>query len=965
MTKTYNLVTLYYKGHSPLKKKDNSYLMCLYTMLFVLFAMVIILLLCTVYNFDPTENEDIRIYNTPQPLKKIVASTTTTSTPTTVQNQLNYYFEETPEPIVNWDKVVDFFIGTEETNEENGNAPIEKHTETDGGVPSNTAAAQLASNSSSEEVSQINKKDFNESINVSKVPREHYNEGHKFEAENSFSVTPTTKIKDTGNKSTKNYESPLYNNLIQTESTKKSQLILMDATTPTVKENFFEWPEAIEEVETPPPSSPQNEEVEWVPKFQNLRIGNKTARFEVQKDCESARCKMAASSMLSSINLSIEPCHDFYSFACGGASRGKRYEPDLFSGKSTPKFDFVKKFNCFYKSCLYHEIHFNYRDRIRSTKQMLGNIGMFSFYQRKNNIDLTDVFASLVFLEAMPLFNIDIDVMNSTFIIKILPPDKSLTSKYWSPLKEIRRNCLRITQPENYQSPIDITFLYYDYEECQRNNDYLKSLETAMEELGNFGNMSNIQREMYIEDTLEIVQKDLLSILDEILPVPDIQESVVNLDYTLMNVRELENQFPLIHWQEFFKQVNSGEIETASSVQMYHKEYFLMLFERLSSLETDRLIRGFTAVLFEKYYQEVVLPTPRESRSKFCRVMSRKFFPDISNYLYRRTSINEEFNERKTYLVDVFKSMQRNYKDLLSSLDWLDDASRNSMMNKVKNLKIDTASNDLTRETIYLSELYNELYLKREDFSFNYHAAVYYRRKRFFSLHGKPVENENIFRNFVDHFKEEPVFFYGHNVVCLPDSLVSKTYLDLPRYLTIAKIGFPLAKVIGHTLDPIGIKFGIQLSRNVSSLYKKFVRESKKTLPHHSNFNNLDVVFNLNSRLSEAQRIAENCGMVLLTNSMEEIQHQALLPLASFTFSREKIFFMAMVQEFCKDMSLMEFVIQAHESSVLPPQFQVLNILQNSDVFNGQFSCRPVTKIPHLQFPHLSVLLQRNSDKIT
>lgn len=72
------------------------------------------------------------------------------------------------------------------------------------------------------------------------------------------------------------------------------------------------------------------------------------------------------------------------------------------------------------------------------------------------------------------------------------------------------------------------------------------------------------------------------------------------------------------------------------------------------------------------------------------------------------------------------------------------------------------------------------------------------------------------------------------------------------------------------------------------------------------------------------------------------------------------------VPEFCRDMGFTEFMIEAYESHVLPPQFKIENILGNSEEFLKQFKCRPgsaMTRIEdRLQFPYLIALSKEDLD---
>lgn len=912
-------------------------------MLFVLFIMVGILLVSSFLNVKHEKSITVN-NNKPQYLKKTVSSTskpiTTTSKPITTTStapiiEANFY-EETAKPVIDWNKVGDFFFGPEETTEA---------TEKSAKSQSTTRKPPLSeTNNSLTNQFQPTKKEVSTSIpsQLQKKPT-----GNLFIATSTQSITHDLPRSNTPS-------TFLQQSFPDTEFNSTSK---KDLYTHPIEQSFDEWPKS--EGTTPLQKKNPNEEVESIQISQNLTFGNRTANFIVQKDCGSTRCGLAASKIISSIDLFVEPCSDFYRFACGGSLSKVQMEPELVYEEPTTA-------SVFYKSCLKHESHFNYRERIRRTKKVLSGIKIFKFYEEEEEADLTDVIGSLVLLDAMPLFNIDIDVSNSKFILKMLPPDQRFKSKYWSPLTETRKNCLRSVQADVTSSPLDITLLYYDYEECQRtSNDYFKSLETAMGDLGNFGNSTNEQIEKCIDETVDFLRKDLLPILNEMHSVSDLQEKIVNLQYVNMNIKDIQKQFPFFDWYKLLENISVKQIKSSTTIQVYDKTYFDILFRKLSLFDMKKLINGFIAMLSEKYYQELVLPTPIHSRPKYCSKMTQELFPDISNYLIRKVRVNEDFADKENYILDLFQTMKHDYQNILNNLKWLDDLSRNSMLNKLKNLKLATYQINTENESMCLHKHYSRLNLKEDDYSFNYNTATQFRRNTVFSLVDESITSEKIFRNFMDNQKTEPLVFYDHHVAYIPDGLIDNTFVDLPKYLILARIGFPLAKIIGHVFDPIGIKFGLKLSDNVSSLYNKFVQESRRILPHHFNFNQLELVFGLNSGVSNVERVAENAAMALLTDSIDEMQHQPLLPWVSLKYSREKIFFIALVQEFCSDITLMEFVVQAHENPILPTQFLVQNILQNSDEFKAQFSCPTTTKLPQLQFPYLSVLTSKFNDKIT
>ncbi|KAL3275365.1 hypothetical protein HHI36_020132 [Cryptolaemus montrouzieri] len=293
MTKlTYDLVNVYYKGQESLKKQDNSYFMCLYTMLVVLFILVVALLISSIHTFEPVKKEG-NIGKMPEDIKKL-------QTPEdVVHKQVSKVPEfhiddvdvsENYDLVLPWKNFVDFFIGEEETTKS------ESHTID----PSVEVITEFQS----------------------------FFKGDKGEEE------------------------------------------------PLLKREKYIVSTGIEIAE----DKISNEDVDWYSMDKGLQIiqnlsesfDSKQSTYKGEGTCNTSRCEMTATRMISSINLSTEPCGNFYNFACGGVSRRDKEEIDIFDSLSEPDVpNFLRKFKEFYMSCVNHEDLFDYPKRFEMTKEVL------------------------------------------------------------------------------------------------------------------------------------------------------------------------------------------------------------------------------------------------------------------------------------------------------------------------------------------------------------------------------------------------------------------------------------------------------------------------------------------------------------------------------------------------------------------------------------------------------------------
>ncbi|KAK9870382.1 hypothetical protein WA026_007948 [Henosepilachna vigintioctopunctata] len=131
------------------------------------------------------------------------------------------------------------------------------------------------------------------------------------------------------------------------------------------------------------------------------------------------------------------------------------------------------------------------------------------------------------------------------------------------------------------------------------------------------------------------------------------------------------------------------------------------------------------------------------------------------------------------------------------------------------------------------------------------------------------------------------------------------------------------------------MQYGVELEEQAKERFKEFSDESRDTvtLSDPISFGDRKFHFRLNNALSQNERIAEKTAFRLLEETFNDLKIDERLPWIPENSTEIRIFLLAVTQEFCKKMSLMDFTIQAIESSVLPPQFRIENILSNSENF--------------------------------
>ncbi|KAK9870380.1 hypothetical protein WA026_007946 [Henosepilachna vigintioctopunctata] len=685
-----------------------------------------------------------------------------------------------------------------------------------------------------------------------------------------------------------------------------------------------------------------------------------------QNICKSTQCLKTAADILSSMDSNIEPCENFYDYACGNMNNRERKNLDIFApqnffGDDTPEF--LLKFGVFYESCVKHEDKFDYETRLNTSQEIISKVGAFHTHGNKKNINITEIIANLILYDAMPLFDIDIDIdsKNNRYIMKLLMPDQtSLQFGHWSLLSETRRKCLRETAAKTHSQQLNMTILYNSFLLCQKDyGDFLNLISVSLWEMKVWPNSTEEVMYKKLFDLRTFMEFEILTLFDRIPLPPNLQEQNIKRQYEEIEIRQLKRDLPIVDWVYLFKVISNSEVTDDTIIQMYNTNYFDEVFELISTAHLDKLNDALLSILTSRIYVNTVLPSHKHSRVKYCQDQSKELMPDIVNYLYKMVTKTEDLNKQNADLKIIYEVLKDRFRNELEKGSWLDKSEMASLLKKLDKIQLVMfQNNDIESERDYLEETYKDL-LMTYQYQFNLFALSRFKTKKLLSLHGKAFSEKDIYRYFVDASQEDPQYFYANDFVSVPFGLTRKCVDNLPAYMVLAQVGFPIAKIIGEAFDRIGINYGINLTTESKASYKYFADWTKDMIKFTNPITNgkKDLYFDLNNDLSESDRISDNTAMRLMTESFISFENQPVLPWISQEFSREKVFFLYLTQGLCRKMDVAEMMIEAFENPVLPPQFRVKTMLSNSEEFLKTFKCHSGSGMnrlkEHFQFPYL------------
>ncbi|XP_034236596.1 neprilysin-2 isoform X1 [Thrips palmi] len=667
-----------------------------------------------------------------------------------------------------------------------------------------------------------------------------------------------------------------------------------------------------------------------------------------EKDvCLTEGCIHTASYLLKTMDLDVDPCDDFYQYACGNFIRTTNIPDDKTSittfskinddlteqlrnvieepmtAKDPKSFGVAKKL---YQACMNKTL---VEERgLTPTKEILKVLGGWPVLEKDWNEEAFDwkettyKFRKEGFsVDYIFDFSINIDLKNSTFrVIDIDQASLGLSREYLH--KGLEDKLVK----EYYKYQTDIAVIF------------------------------GADRAVAEKDMLDVVNFEIAMAN---ISLPNEQRRNSTKLYNPMKISELQTRFPSIPWKEYMQRILPASITlTDDEVIIVDVPEFFAKLEKLLAATPKRTIANYLlwracsstlSYLHDsvrdrqlKFYTALSGRTERESRWKECVDLASGSMSLSIGSLYVRRYFREDSKREALEMVNNIRDEM--YK-ILKSCTWMDDATRQEALNKAYAMTNHIAYPDELLDNAKLDKFYEglevnpDLYLESilnltkfgTDYSFNRLRQKV--NKTEWISHGRPAI-VNAFYSSIE------------NSIQFPAGILQGAFFksDRPRYMNYGAIGFVIGHEITHGFDDQGRQFdkdGNLVDWWAKEVQKSYLEKARCIIEQYGNYTAKEVTLKLNGINTQGENIADNGGIkqaYRAYNTWSE-QNGPEPRLPGLPLNPRQLFWVSAASSWCSKYRPEALRVRITTGYHSPGEFRVRGPMSNQEDFARDFNC--------------------------
>ncbi|CAK9297953.1 unnamed protein product [Gordionus sp. m RMFG-2023] len=577
--------------------------------------------------------------------------------------------------------------------------------------------------------------------------------------------------------------------------------------------------------------------------------------------CLTPQCVEIAASLLSSMDATLDPCDNFYEYACGKWDR-EHVIPEGES-KINPFTELTHNLNVkikgileepikvnqdriavvraktFYESCINES--FIESARVEPLLEFLNMLGGWAMLNSKNWNEQS--FDPIQTIARLRRYRINVLIQEG------LNPDKRNSSIY---IVEIDQPKFKF-QRERYMNSME--------------DEVMKSYLAFMVEVAEYLGADRADAEIHMRQTLEF-EIHLANI-----SLPTRARHLVSNYYTKMNVGELIKEIPEINWLKYFKHL-MPELKEDDLVGVLSLEYMRKL-GKLLTVTPKRVVSNFIMwktvhhllqytnrdlVDMEKAFNKLVSTGSLKSRWKICVYNTLKFFPLINGHLFVKRYFDKETKES---IYNISKEIKDVFNERLPQIEWMDNQTRIVAQKKADFIIKKIAYPALLSDLDYLDNINRRVNISKETYFGNI-LKLEQEASQMDHTYFRKYVNRTEWRDTI--LEVNAYYHWNKNYIMIPAGILQTPFYKngYPKSVNYGRIGFIIGHETTHAFDSSGSQyneFGNQKEWWSKEITKNFQEKASCIIDQYGNYTVPEIDIKLNGVATQSENIADNGGI--------------------------------------------------------------------------------------------------------
>ncbi|CAH1160108.1 unnamed protein product [Phaedon cochleariae] len=664
------------------------------------------------------------------------------------------------------------------------------------------------------------------------------------------------------------------------------------------------------------------------------------------------------------MNPSIDPCTDFYEFACGNWKSYFTIPPDratydtfemvresldlslkylleeipptrskediYFLNTSfiseyflpNDKTDAVTKARWFYISCMNEEIISRRGDApLRKILRELGNWPIITPNWNDSKFDLIWLLARLRLLN------------NDVLIAQWVGPDMKNSNEH---IVHIDQTTLGLPSREYYLEDSNPKYIMA----------YRVFILTVVNLMGDVPENAEIETEKIIQFEMQLAQ---------IMASPEERRNISDI-YLRTDIASLTLYFPQFDWKSYFDIVLGKHIDLRTPVACYCARYLHELLYLLSNTN-PRTLQNYLIWRFVRHRTNNLDQRFLDAKQRFYYILfGREKNPPRWQFCVSQVNSNmgmaigslfvrKYFDQQsKTDTIEMTKQLQDAFKQTLLENTWLDNSTKEYAQMKLDYMDLKIGFPDFILNDTELGSRYYDVEVHQDYFFENILVVL---------RHLTRVEQRRLGSSVNRTLWSTPpavvnaYYSRNKNQIMFPAGMLQPPFYNrhFPKALNFGGIGVVIGHEITHGFDDKGRLFDHEGNLHMwwrESSIERFYEKSQCMIDQYGQYVLPEIRVSLDGYLTQGENIADNGGLKQAYRAYEtwlvkNPNAEEYLP--GLNLTNRQLFFLNFAQVWCGQQRIEAAKSRMKTSVHSPGIFRVIGVLSNSEDFSKAFNC--------------------------